>query len=65
LSLADKARSELKAVGLATLFFGTWFSVMLFLKGLVLAEYQIEFHGFWCRMRTRSWAFGVGPSPRG
>ena len=45
LSLADKARNELKAVGLATLFFGTWFSVMVFLKGLVLAEYQIEFHG--------------------
>lgn len=45
MSFAEKATHEIKTVGVTFLFFGTWFCVMVLLKGLVLAEYRIEFHG--------------------
>ena len=45
MSLSAKLSDEIRSVGLATLFFGVWFLVLLVLKWLVLAEYRIEFHG--------------------
>ncbi|MFZ0256343.1 MAG: hypothetical protein WAN46_11990 [Gammaproteobacteria bacterium] len=45
MNLSAKLRDEIRSVGLATLFFGAWFFVLLVLKWLVLAEYRIEFHG--------------------
>lgn len=46
MSFGDKVKHELKAVALTTLYFATWLGVLLILKGLVLAEYQIEYRGF-------------------
>lgn len=46
MSLPQKLEHELKAVGLAMLYFGCWIAALLLLKQLVLAEYQIAFHGF-------------------
>lgn len=46
MSFQQRAKEELKAVALTTLYFATWLGVLLILKGLVLAEYQIEFRGF-------------------
>ena len=42
MSLPAKLREEIRSVGLTTLFFAAWFSVLLVLKWLVLAEYNIE-----------------------
>ncbi|MGH8120732.1 MAG: hypothetical protein ACRESK_08975 [Gammaproteobacteria bacterium] len=42
----QKLRNEIRAVALTVLFFGIWFGVMLVIKQLTLAEYQIEFHRF-------------------
>jgi hypothetical protein len=42
----QKLKHELKALGLAGLFFGTWIAVLALLKQLLLAEYRIAFHGF-------------------
>jgi len=36
---------EIKAVGLAALYFGCWVAVLVVIKRLILAEYQIEFSG--------------------
>jgi hypothetical protein len=44
-SLGQKLKNEIRAVALATLYFGTWIGVLVVLKGLVLEEYRIEFHG--------------------
>jgi hypothetical protein len=44
-NFSARLREEIRSVGLATLFFGVWFLVLLVLKWLVLAEYRIEFHG--------------------
>lgn len=41
----QKLEHELKAVGLAALFFGCWIAALALLKQLLLAEYQIAFHG--------------------
>jgi hypothetical protein len=41
----QKLVKELKAVGLATLFFAAWFGVLVLLKSLILAEYQVRFRG--------------------
>lgn len=46
MDLGDKVKHELKAVTLATLYFATWLFVLILLKELVLAEYQIKFRGF-------------------
>jgi hypothetical protein len=44
-SIPGKLRSELRTVGLTTLFFAAWFAVLIALKSLILAEYSIEFRG--------------------
>jgi hypothetical protein len=46
MSLQQKLKHELKAVGLATLYFGVWIGALMILKTLVLAEYRIAFHGW-------------------
>jgi hypothetical protein len=45
MSLQQRALKEIKAIGLLTAFFAVWFEMMLFVKRLVLAQYQIEFSG--------------------
>lgn len=45
MSIVAKAKEEIKAVGLTTLFFALWFSVFVLLKTLILAEYNIGFAG--------------------
>jgi hypothetical protein len=44
MNLAAKLKHELKAVAITTLYFGVWLGVLLAIKSLVLAEYQIAFH---------------------
>jgi hypothetical protein len=46
MGIAEKVREEVKALGLTTLFFATWFAVLMFLKWLVLTEYDIGFFDF-------------------
>jgi hypothetical protein len=46
MSLQHKLNHELKAVGLATLYFAAWLGVLMVLKVIVLAEYHIQFRGF-------------------
>ena len=43
--MLQKLGRELRAVGLAMLYFGCWLAVLLIIKQLVLVEYQIEFYG--------------------
>ena len=45
MSLRQKVMDEIRAVALASLYFGTWIGVLVFLKTLALAEYRIAFHG--------------------
>lgn len=45
MNLWQKLQNEIKTVGLTTLYFGLWIGVLAILKGLILAEYQIQFHG--------------------
>ena len=45
MSFKQKLKHEIKTVGLVTLYFGCWLAVLLLIKQLVLAEYQIQFHG--------------------
>lgn len=45
MSFTQKLKHEIKTVGAVTLYFACWLAVLLFIKQLVLAEYQIEFHG--------------------
>jgi len=44
MTFVQKLKCELSAVGLAMLYFGCWIAVLLLLKQLILAEYQIAFH---------------------
>jgi hypothetical protein len=44
MSLKQKLKDELKAVGIAALYFGCWIAALLLVKSLVLAEYQIAFN---------------------
>jgi len=44
-SLQQKLKDEIKAVAITTLYFATWLGCLVLLKKLILAEYQIEFHG--------------------
>jgi hypothetical protein len=46
MSLKQKLNEEIKAVGIAALYFGCWIAALLLLKSLVLAEYKIAFHGW-------------------
>ncbi len=45
MSIQKKMTGEIKAVGLATLYFAVWIGVLAVLKELILAEYRIEFRG--------------------
>lgn len=45
MGIKEKLKHELKAVGLAMLYFVCWIAVLILLKQLVLAEYEIAFHG--------------------
>jgi hypothetical protein len=40
----QKLKDEIKAVGIAVLYFGSWIAGLLLFKSLILAEYQIAFH---------------------
>ena len=44
--LKEKLQEELKAVGIAALYFGCWIFALLVIKWLVLAEYKIAFNGW-------------------
>jgi len=46
MSFLEKAKWELKALGIAMLYFGAWFAALLVIKSLVLAEYHIEFRHY-------------------
>jgi len=41
----QKLQQEIKALALAMFFFGGWIATLVLLKQLLLAEYQIAFHG--------------------
>lgn len=43
MSFSERFREEIASIGLTTLFFATWFAMLVLLKWLVLAEYSIEF----------------------
>jgi hypothetical protein len=45
MSFRQRAIKEIEAIGLVTAFFAVWFGMMLFVKRLVLAQYEIEFRG--------------------
>ena len=44
MSLKHRAIEELRALALATAYFGSWIGVLLMFKTLLLAEYHIQFH---------------------
>lgn len=46
MSVRQRLEGEIKALMLATLYFGTWLGTLTVLKKLVLDGYSIEFHGF-------------------
>jgi hypothetical protein len=46
MSLKQKFKDEIKAVGITALYFGCWLAALLLLKSLILAEYRIAFHGW-------------------
>lgn len=46
MSFKQKLKDEMKAIGVAALYFGCWIGALLLLKSLVLAEYKIAFHGW-------------------
>lgn len=45
MSAPERLKQELKSLGLVALYFLVWFSALLLLKQLVLAEYDIRFAG--------------------
>jgi hypothetical protein len=46
MSFPLKLKAELQAMGVAGLYFGSWITVLLVLKELLLAEYDIAFNGW-------------------
>ena len=46
MSLQQKLTHELKAIGMTTLYFATWFGMLVGLKELILDDYQIAFRGW-------------------
>lgn len=46
MSLREKLKDEIKAVGIAALYFGCWIAALLLVKSLILAEYRIAFDGW-------------------
>jgi hypothetical protein len=45
MGIRQKLAEEIKALVFATVYFAVWFGVLVFLKELILAEYQIAFRG--------------------
>jgi hypothetical protein len=46
MSFAAKLKEEIRAVVIATLYFGCWILALMVVKWLVLAEYEIAFRGW-------------------
>jgi hypothetical protein len=46
MSMKQKLAHELRALAATTLFFGCWIAALLVFKSLLLAEYEIAFHGW-------------------
>ena len=46
MSKKERLQHELKTMGWLALYFGGWIAVLILLKQLILAEYEIAFHGF-------------------
>ena len=46
MSFRQKLKNETKAMSLACFYFATWLGVLMAFKWLILADYQIAFHGF-------------------
>ena len=46
MSFKQKLKDEVRAIGVAALYFGCWIGALLLLKSLILAEYKIAFHGW-------------------
>ncbi|HEY5919719.1 MAG TPA: hypothetical protein VIU13_20005 [Chryseolinea sp.] len=44
-SFKQKLIHEMKAVAFATLYFAIWFGILMFLKTMILSEYEVEFSG--------------------
>lgn len=45
MSINEKVKNELRELGLTAFFFGCWFSILIFIKHLLLEGYNIEFYG--------------------
>jgi hypothetical protein len=46
MGIKQKLLDEIRAVGIAALYFGCWIGALLLFKSLVLAEYKIAFYGW-------------------
>jgi hypothetical protein len=46
MSVKQKLANEIKAIVLTTLYFAVWFGMLVVLKELILADYDIAFRGF-------------------
>jgi len=46
MSAMEKLKEEIRSVLLLTLYFAVWLGVLIVIKKLILAEYDIEFKGF-------------------
>jgi len=46
MSFKLKLKNEMKAIGIAALYFGSWIGALFLLKFLILAEYKIALHGW-------------------
>ena len=46
MSAMEKIRQEVTAIALTTAYFAAWFTAILGIKALILAEYQIPFHRY-------------------
>ena len=46
MSIQQRIKDEIKALLLATLYFGAWLSMLVSIKTLILEEYQISFNGW-------------------
>lgn len=44
MSFSQRLKSEIWVLALTTIYFATWFGMLIILKELILAEYQIEFN---------------------
>lgn len=46
MSFQHKLKEEIRAIGIAGFYFGSWIAALLLFKSLILAEYKIDFHGW-------------------